>query len=284
MPVHRCESQARRSKPLYETCVALAGAVGRFRYGSGMGQIGEDRQATPDVVVPVKGSPLASFAPYYVAPPLPRASVAGKPWKEAGRSHLAAAARVEASSSTVVRFLGVNRSPQARQLRERAKSARRTARALAPLASQGWVVMHDRVVAGTSVVLDHVLVGPAGLVVVQDRPVATSAAYNVQGWPWADGVPLNPEREQVRWATLDLLLQRTVNQMGPGWHLYAYPFLALHTRTTWAPDMRAPACLVTPSQLPWAIGTFSAHLAPMHVTALTMIVEVLCPPAPLTQP
>jgi hypothetical protein len=102
-----------------------------------MGQIGEDRQATPDVVAPVKGSPLASSAPYDVAPPLPRESVAGKPWKEAGRSHLAAAARVEASSSTVVRFLGVNRSPQARQLRERAKSARRTARALAPLAGQG---------------------------------------------------------------------------------------------------------------------------------------------------
>jgi hypothetical protein len=48
--------------------------------------------------------------------------------------------------------------------------------------------------------------------------------------------------------------------------------------------MRAPACLVTPSQLPWAIGTFSAHLAPMHVTDLTMVVEDLCPPAPLTQP
>src|SRR5665647_1831414 len=46
--------------------------------------------------------------------------------------------------------------------------------------------------------------------------------------------------------------------------------------------MRAPACLVTPSQLPWAIGTFSAHLAPMHVTDLTMVVEDLCPPAPLT--
>jgi hypothetical protein len=66
-------------KTLYETCVVLAGAVGRFRYGSGMGQIGEDRQATPDVVAPVKGSPLASSAPYDVAPPLPRESVAGKP-------------------------------------------------------------------------------------------------------------------------------------------------------------------------------------------------------------
>jgi hypothetical protein len=61
-----------------------------------------------------------------------------------GRSHLAAAARVEASSSTVVRFLGVNRSSQARQWRKRAKSARRTARALAPLASQGSSTGQER--------------------------------------------------------------------------------------------------------------------------------------------
>jgi hypothetical protein len=50
-------------KPLYETCVVPAGAVGGVRYGSGMGQIGEDRQATHDVVAPVKGSPLASSVP-----------------------------------------------------------------------------------------------------------------------------------------------------------------------------------------------------------------------------
>jgi hypothetical protein len=249
-----------------------------------MGQMGEDQRATPDVAAPVKNSPSASSAPYDVALPLPRESVAGKPWKEAGRSHMAAAARVEASSSTVARVLGTHRGSQARRLRERAKAARRTARALAPLTGQGWVVMHDRVVAGTSVVLDHVLVGPAGLVVVQDRPVASTAAYNTQGWPWADGVPLDPEREQVRWATCDLLLQRTAGQLSPGWHLYAYPFLALHTQATWSPDMGPPACLVTPSHLPWAIGTFSAHLAPIHVTDLTMVVEDLCPPSPLTQP
>jgi len=55
--------------------------------------------------------------------------------KEAGRSQRAAAARVEASSSTLARVLGVHRGSQARRLRERAKAARRTARALAPAPS-----------------------------------------------------------------------------------------------------------------------------------------------------
>ena len=99
--------------------------------------MGEDQRATPDVAEPVKKSPSASSAPYDVAPPLPRESVAGKPWKEAGRSHMAAAARVEASSSTVARVLGMHRGSQARRLRERAKAAQRTARALAPLTGQG---------------------------------------------------------------------------------------------------------------------------------------------------
>jgi hypothetical protein len=39
-----------------------------------------------------------------------------------------------------------------------------------------------------------------------------------------------------------------------------------------------------PSQLPWAFGTFCAHLAPMHVTDLAVVVEDLCPPSPLIQP
>ena len=96
-------------------------------YGSGMREMGEGR-ATPDVAEPVNKSPSASSASYDVAPPLPRESVAGKPWKEAGRSHTAAAARVEASSSTVARIMGVHRGSQARRLRERAKAARHTAR------------------------------------------------------------------------------------------------------------------------------------------------------------
>lgn len=98
--------------------------------------MGEDQRATPDVAEPVKKSPSASSAPNDVAPPLPRESVAGKPWKEAGRSHMAAAARVEASSSTVARVLGMHRGSQARRLRERAKAAWRTARVLAPLTGQ----------------------------------------------------------------------------------------------------------------------------------------------------
>ena len=128
-----------RRRERVNACWRDSAISGSFRYGSVMGQMGENQRATPDVAALVKRWPSASSAPYEVAPPLPRESVAGKPWKEAGRSHLATAVRVEGSSSTVVRILGMNRSPQASRLRERAKAARRTARAVAPLTGQGSV-------------------------------------------------------------------------------------------------------------------------------------------------
>jgi len=95
--------------------------------------MGGDEQTDPDLAAIVKRLPSASSAPYDVAQPFPRAAEQADEIDEQ---------RAEAA-------------------RERAKAARRTARILAPLTCQGWVVMHDRIVAGTSVVLDHVLVGPA---------------------------------------------------------------------------------------------------------------------------
>lgn len=94
-------------------------------YGSGMGQMGEDQRATPDVAEPVKSRRRRRLPPTTARP-----RSHSSPWraslKAVGRSHLAAAARVEAKSPTVARFLGMHRGSQA---------ARRSARALARLTS-----------------------------------------------------------------------------------------------------------------------------------------------------
>lgn len=219
-----------------------------------------------------------SHAPYEdVTAPRPAPAVPRKAWQAAGRSHLGAAERIEAADGSVLARLGMRRDPRAVRLRDRAQAAQRTAKALAPLSAQGWVVLHDRVVAGTSTGLDHVLVGPPGVVVVQDRPTA-QVAINTGGQVWADGVPLAPECEHVRWATVSLLLPKITACLGQGWTVYAWPVIALHTRP-WEPFLGAPASLLTPGQLTWAIGTWASSLAPMHVTDLAMVVEDQCPPA-----
>ena len=51
-----------------------------------------------------------------------------------------------------------------------------------------------------------------------------------------------------------------------------------------APDLREPACLVKPDQVRWALGTYKPGLTSMHVADLAIVVEDVCPPAPLQQP
>jgi hypothetical protein len=46
--------------------------------------------------------------------------------------------------------------------------------------------MHDRAVDETPVFLDQIWTRPAGLVVFQDRSVATTTTHNAQKRPWAD--------------------------------------------------------------------------------------------------
>ncbi len=238
--------------------------------------------ADPRIDAPAPRPPQASTAPYHLDLSGPRQPLdPGRPWREAGRSHLATATRLREEARRVSGPLGrwKRTSPQVAGLRARAQAAESCARLLEPLRATGWVVLHDRVLAGTSAVLDHVLIGPPGIVVVQDRPTR-HAGYDAARLPWADGVPLAAEREQARWAMREVL-QRATAQLEPGWYVYAYPFLVLHMEAPWAPDLSVPACLVKPEHLLWALSTYRPSLAAMHVADLTMVVEDVCPPAPL---
>lgn len=193
-------------------------------------------RGSPDETDPkvAAAKPAASRAPYQDAPARPREVLdPQRPWLEAGRSHLAAADRLLAESRRTGGALARWQTPAAvtAALRDRAKAATASAKLLAPLTATGWVVLHDRVLAGTSAVLDHVLVGPVGIVVVQDRPTR-QVGVDQAGTLWADGVPLHAEREQLRWAMLEVL-NRSVKVLGEGWYVYAYPFLVLHTASPW---------------------------------------------------
>ena len=230
-----------------------------------------------------RSDPRASVAPYLPEAAPPRAVLdPRRPYREAGRSHRAAADRLRRETRRVDGPLRGMRTPrEVADLRRRADAATATARMLEPLSATGWVVLHDRTVLGTSATVDHVLVGPPGVVVVQDRP-ATAATVDPQGRPWADGVPLDAEREQVRWVMSEVL-RRTVEPLSGDWFVRAYPVLVLHLPdgAAWQPDLREPACVLVPGQLRWALGTYAPGLSSMHVADMTMVVEEVCPPAPL---
>jgi hypothetical protein len=53
--------------------------------------------------------------------------------------------------------------------RRGAAGERRTARLLAPLERRGWAVLHDLAVPGTQANLDHLVIGPGGVLVIDSK-------------------------------------------------------------------------------------------------------------------
>jgi Nuclease-related domain len=60
-------------------------------------------------------------------------------------------------------------SPEALAWRRGAMGERRTARLLEPLERQGWAVLHDLAVPGSRANLDHLVIGPGGVFVVDSK-------------------------------------------------------------------------------------------------------------------
>lgn len=84
-----------------------------------------------------------------------------------------AAARARELRTPAVRIadrLGIptQRSRQAAQWAAGAEGERRTAGRLAPLARDGWTVLHDRALPGSRANLDHLAISPGGVVIVPD--------------------------------------------------------------------------------------------------------------------
>ena len=60
-------------------------------------------------------------------------------------------------------------SPDAIAWRRGAAGERRTARLLAALECQGWAVLHDLALPGSQANLDHLVIGPGGVFVIDSK-------------------------------------------------------------------------------------------------------------------
>src|SRR5713226_7542656 len=64
---------------------------------------------------------------------------------------------------------GGGRADPGRAWRRGARGERETAKELRPLTRRGWVVLHDRVIPGCPGNVDHIVVGPTGIHVVDSK-------------------------------------------------------------------------------------------------------------------
>jgi hypothetical protein len=75
-------------------------------------------------------------------------------------------------------------SPDTLAWRRGAAGERRTARLLAPLERRGWAVLHDLAIPGTKANIDHLVIGPGGVIVVDSKQYRGRLRLDRHGMLW----------------------------------------------------------------------------------------------------
>jgi hypothetical protein len=90
-------------------------------------------------------------------------------------------------------------SPESPAWRRGAAGERRTARLLAPLERQGWAVLHDLAIAGSAANIDHLMIGPGGVVVIDTKQYRGQLHLDRYGMVWHGRHLLISTLRRVRW-------------------------------------------------------------------------------------
>src|SRR5215217_822873 len=84
--------------------------------------------------------------------------------------------------------------------RRGAAGERRTARLLAPLERRGWAVVHDLAIPGSQANIDHLVIGPGGVVVIDTKQYRGRLRLDSDGLLWHGRQLLVATLRKVRWA------------------------------------------------------------------------------------
>jgi hypothetical protein len=106
-------------------------------------------------------------------------------------------------------------SEQARTWQRGAHGERRTARLLDRLVRDGFVVFHDLAVPGSPANVDHLVIGPSGVFVIDSKQWTGSVHQGNDGQTWHNHYPLDRTLETVRWEaeTLGRLLGTRIHSL-----------------------------------------------------------------------
>ncbi len=116
-------------------------------------------------------------------------------------------------------------SEDARNWRRGARGEQRTARQLARLARHGWVIFHDLAVPGSRANVDHLVIGPGGVFLVDSKNWRGRLVFAPDGTLWHGSYPLT-----ATLATIGFETGAITNALAlPG--LAVEPLLVLHGST-----------------------------------------------------
>jgi len=90
-------------------------------------------------------------------------------------------------------------SEAARTWQRGARGERHTARLLRRLTRDGYVVFHDLVVPGSDANVDHLVIGPSGVFVIDSKQWTGHVHQGADGLAWNNHYPLDRTLQTVRW-------------------------------------------------------------------------------------
>lgn len=235
----------------------------------------------PGIPAPADRAPSSSGGAPYREDLSPRAPIDhARPWLEAGRSWEARAEQLRA-------YLDQRRGRPRRRweskdrglvdLEARAAACRAHAHDLDRLTATGWAVWHDRVLVGTRDVIDHVLIGPAGVVLIQTQPGLDHIAPPIGRSPGPRTQAAIAANNHLLHTTIGPAVVDAVHAALPTWTITTHWIQVLHDPTIrlWFTDVSRPELIG-----PW-LTQLGAPFAPTHVFDIATTIETVLPPAPL---
>jgi hypothetical protein len=154
-------------------------------------------------------------------------------------------------------------SPDARAWRRGAAGERRTARLLGPLERQGWVVLHDLAVPDSRANLDHLVIGPGGVFVIDSKQYRGRLQLDPTGRLWHGRYPLAPTLRAVSFEA------DQAAQVLPDPGVAVVPIVAVHgARVPWGKVVIDGVPVVPARRLPSMLRQLPAVLGPERVAWL----------------
>jgi hypothetical protein len=154
-------------------------------------------------------------------------------------------------------------SPDAVAWRRGAAGERRTARLLNPLERQGWAVLHDLAVPGSRANIDHLMIGPGGVFVIDSKQYRGRLQLDRSGRLWHGRHPLGATLQAV---SLEAD-QAALALPDPG--VAVAPIVAVHgAQVPWGKVVVDGVPVVSARRLPNMIRVLPAMLGPERVAEL----------------
>ena len=154
-------------------------------------------------------------------------------------------------------------SPDAVAWRRGAAGARRTARLLDPLERRGWAVLHDLAVPGSRANLDHLVIGPGGVLVVDSKQYRGRLQLDGSGRLWHGRYPLAPALRAVDYEA-DQAAPVLVDP-----DVVVVPIMAVHgAQVPWGKVVTDGVPVVAAKRLPSMLRALPAVLGPERVASL----------------